>query len=315
MTKILRLSLMPLCLAAIFTSVFSAAPKAAAKLSVKPAPRDVVSEWKGKTFFALEKNRLLAEYGYELYATAKLVKETAPADPALFTKDHRIKTAAIQGHKLTVTSAAKISGSIDVALVLSSDTLGLTLYGRTKNGSLEGLAAYDDLAFAKNRWLGKKVWSRRRLIDIYDSTASKFSEKVVSILEPLDVISVRFGTTPLPPNPVWLIVKAADGTQGLIPIRSSWINAVASDLRSGNPWDDDIFEADPRSLYKWDQYTWEVIDKHNVFVGMTEDQVKMSRGEPLKVTAEKVKGSATPRIVYQYETDIYRFESGVLVAQ
>ncbi len=43
-------------------------------------------------------------------------------------------------------------------------------------------------------------------------------------------------------------------------------------------------DADPRLKHKWGAAVWSVIEKGQVYVGMTEEQVKMSWGEPEKVT-------------------------------
>ncbi|MBD3317508.1 MAG: hypothetical protein GF344_17090 [Chitinivibrionales bacterium] len=236
------------------------------------------SQWRGKRFVMVEKVRMFRKFGYLLYTSPQLDSATSAPNPAVALKNHRLKYDVFAGGVVTVTAVEEQDDGEYLA-TFQTDTMGLTVYGKTRNGIIEGIHAEEDLVAARDRWLGQTVFSRRRLIDTYDSAASRFATTPVSITEPLEVVAVRWGMTPLPPKPIWLVVQRADGSRGIIPVNYSWTNVPPQKRTDGLPWSMDILEEDPRS-YGWEDEIWEAIDETKLLTGMTTKQVRLSWGEP-----------------------------------
>jgi|GEM_PF-818952 len=258
----------------------SASPEKPSKRQLQEPATIPVAQWPGKTFIILEKVEMFRKFGHYLYTTQGLDNDPKPCDTAIELPNHRLKYEPFARRTIKVLLTTRLpDGEYLVSALL--DTLNLTVYAKTSRGVIEGLLLHDDLVEAGWRWTGATVYSRRRLIDTYDSTRSTFSNVKVSILEPLTVVAVRPGIIPLPPKPIWLIVERPDKTRGIIPLSWSWTNVLEEKQTPGLPWDQDILEHNPRTLYPdWEPYTWETIDKHNVYKGMTRQQVLMSWGTP-----------------------------------
>lgn len=268
-------------------------------------------EWAQKQFMLLEKTRMFQKFGYELYSSPNFSKETKPANPAIAHKNHRLKYDVFKGTVITATKVTKQkNGTYHITFKTKTD--GKLIYGKTKNNIIEGLALYLDFQNAKKRWKGKTIYAKRRCIETYDSINSRFTSIKVSATEPLKVKDIRWGITPLPPKFLWLIVERRDSSQGIIPINYSFTNVLVKNTTTIFPWNDDIYEKDPRKLYSWDEYVWNTIDKHNIFTGMSQKQVSFSWGEPHKKTTSKDKKGKNITTC-TYDGNILTFKNGVLV--
>ena len=118
--------------------------------------------------------------------------------------------------------------------------------------------------------------------------------------------------TPLPVNPIWLVVRTADSTEGFIPVRVSWTNTMIDRRTDRRPWDEDIYETDPAVLYEWDENMWETINNHRVILEMTADQVTASWGYPLSV--EPLREDSTSDEIWTYPSQKLHFHDNKLVA-
>jgi hypothetical protein len=254
---------------------------------------------------------MFGKFGYEFYDSPRLGTETAPARVKIALKNHRLRADLFAGRALTAVSVQTRRDS-QFLVAFTLDTLGDTAWGVTRDGAIEGLALLDDLAAARKRWAGTTVYSRRRLIDVYDSSTSTFSSIKVSISEPLKVTDVAWGRTPLPPKPVWIVVQRADGVRGLIPVNMSWTNVLSSKRRSGMPWEDDLLGEDPRKTHRWDDAVWETIDNHNVIPGMTREQARLSWGDP-KEQRDSTAADGRKIAVWRYDAGTLVFPGDSLV--
>jgi hypothetical protein len=272
-----------------------------------------VARWTGKKFFILEKAIPFQEYGFELYTAPYVLKASATLKSDLVLPNRRLRYLPFFGTCITATSVCT-QGKGEYIVSFLTDTLKMTVYGTTKHGTIEGIAPADDLEKARKRWLGTTVYSRRRTIDQYDSLTATFTSKKVSLLESLTVADVRWGILPLPPKPVWLIVRCQDSSEGIIPVYSSWTNVQESFKTGERPWDADIFEKNPKELYPWDSYVWETIDKHSISLGMTTDQVRISWGEPQKIQRIPVPDKKKVTL-YFYDAKKLSFENDSLVKE
>ena len=105
--------------------------------------------------------------------------------------------------------------------------------------------------------------------------------RLKTVVSTLKVVSIRWGITPLPPKSLWLIVERENGNKGFIPINYSWTNVLQTEEAAVLPWENDIFEQDPREMFAWEERIWETIDNHNICTQMTTEQVLFSWGEPI----------------------------------
>jgi hypothetical protein len=238
-----------------------------------------VSEWTGRRFVLLEKVKMFRRFGYPLYLSPSLDSTTGTFDTTVALADSRLRYEPFAGTMITVDSVTALDNG-EYGITATTDTLGLTVYGRTTDGTIEGLCLAQDLPAARARWKGATVYPRRRLVDSYDSAASRFSGIKVSITRPLTVTDVRWGMIPLPPKPIWLVVRDGDSLDGIIPVHYSWTNVQEKSRVGTVPWDEEILEENPRETWQWDSLVWEAIDKASILSNMTTGQVRLSWGEP-----------------------------------
>ncbi len=271
-----------------------------------------VSQWLGKKFRLLRKTKIFQKFGYELYTSPKFSEETLPPDTTIELSNHRIKYNLFKCKTVSAIDVKEMSNK-EYVIVFKTDTMDLTLYGKTRNGIIEGLAFDSDLKSAEKRWKGKKIYSKRRCIDIFDSSSSSFTSIKVSIAEPLLVGSINWGIVPLPPKSLWLVVERLNGARGIIPVNYSWTNVPKNERTTGMPWDEDIFEKNPRDIYQWEEYVWEIIDKHNIFTGMTTQQVLFSWGRPNEIRSEKFAGTEK-KCIYFYDGKKLHFVNDTLTS-
>lgn len=243
-----------------------------------------VEKWQNKKYFVLRKPPLFRKFGYELYLTSKLSATTAALDTATEAEKHHGRYSLLAGKTLTVTGVEKAGG--EYLVTFSEEKGGRTLFAKTHNGAIEGLARADDLDSATRRWTGKTVYSRRRFIDTYDSVTGAYGRIKVRIQDNLKVTGVSWGLTPLPPKPLWINVETAMHEKGFIPVCMSWANVMTDKIKPGLPWTEELFETNPKELYAWDSLTWVAINGHTIVSGMNKEQVLVSWGQPHKVTLD-----------------------------
>lgn len=197
-----------------------------------------------------------------------------------------MKCGALAGTTMTVVS---VEAHGDEWLVgFEGGSRGRTFHAKTSEGALHEFAFGDDLDSARKRFQGGVVYSARGFLN---RTADRGTGSIkVRLQEPLTVLEVRPGQTPLPAKPFWLFVRTRQGAKGCIPFYFSWTNVRASLQHEGNPWDDDFFEYDPAAVYEADGATWEIINSHHVRTGMTRDQVRLSWGRPREKTQGTFEG-------------------------
>lgn len=266
-----------------------------------------VEDWPGNTFVLIPKVPMFQKFGYHLYDSPLLDEETQPADTTAVLKNHRLK---YDRYKLAQITALTVSPQADGEYVISFQVDSPSVepsivYGKTSNGTLEGIALASDLADARRHWLGDTVYSRRRILDRYDSSEAKFSSMGVSISTPLQVIDVHWGMIPLPPKPIWLEVESPTGPKGIIPIHFSWTNVLENMRTDGLPWEADVLAKNPRNTRDWPDEIWTAIDAHKVTTGMTSEQVEMSWGEP-NSTETREDGT----VIWSFDRGKVRFVDG-----
>lgn len=242
-----------------------------------------VKDWVGKEFIILEKQNMFKHFGYEL-----TLSETMP-DTALETgAQHRLRCDKFCGRTLTVLS---VQPQDSEWIVQFTDSLGIKIIGKTHKEAINEAALKSDLESAKKRWLGRAVYSKKGVISTLLEDKTGFGSLKVRIQDPLKVYDVIWGITPLPVNPIWLMVKTSEGKQGFLAVRYSWSNTMSDVITSKNPWDEDLFEKNPESIYSWTLDMWDTVNKHLIVTGMTRDQVLLSWGEPVSIIKNPNSGS------------------------
>lgn len=261
-------------------------------------------QWIGKKVKVLPKQKLVCAQGYTLSTCRNNRCDTTPLDPSWEHANHRVRCDKISGDSLFVEAVEpdKDEWLITFAHIPTEKRL----YARTHKKAISEIAYSDDLEAARRRWMSTCVFSKKGVISVNESASGTAIKSMrINIQDSLLVVDVRWGMTPLPVKPIWLIVKTHDGKQGFIPVRYSWTNTMTDQQTDRLPWEDDIFETNPAFLYDWDENMWELINNHRVIIGMTPDQVSTSWGYPVSV--EKTPSSPSQDEIWTYPSQELHF--------
>jgi hypothetical protein len=283
----------------------AASQKATSAATVAPAPAlhatdstlfVPVPRWVNRKFTVLRKQKLFRQFGYELYLSKDLAGSKTPLDTSFETPKRHLRSDKVAGTTLVATAVEPAGDEFLVSFHAAG--IGRTVFGKTHKGAIEGIASIADLDSAARRWDGAFVYSRRRFINTYDSITGNYGTVKVRVQDKLRVTGVSWGLTPLPTNPLWLAVEAPTKEKGFIPIAMSWTNTMADKIRQEPPWTEDLFEANPMDIYKWDSLTWNAINNHTIVSGMTKDQVIVSWGRPHTVSTDSSRHTCTEQWLY-----------------
>jgi hypothetical protein len=255
-----------------------------------------VRQWVGKKFIVLDKPKLFRKFGYELYLTKDLSTSIRHIDTSLETDKHHLRYDRYCGRTITVVAVEPLAD--EWLISFSQERGGPQLYAKTHKGAVEGIALTEDLDKAAAQWVGRTVYSRRRFIDTYDSANGAFGTLKVNIQDRLKVTVVRWGTTPLPPKPLWLCVTTNDKETGFIPVSQSWTNVMKDKIGGQLPWGEDVFEKNPLEIYSWDSSIWSAINSHTIVSGMNREQVRVSWGPPHRVVTDTLKQRCVEQWMY-----------------
>jgi hypothetical protein len=233
--------------------------------------------WLNESFVLLPKSTMFQRFGYELYKCA----DTAMCnsyDTFLTLTNKRAKYERFSGDTLIVTAVNRNTGN-EWVVTFSDKRYSATLFAFTRKSALSEMVLLRDIEAAKKRWCGKTVFSRKGVISVAGSNGNLSSLKV-RMFDSLHVYDVRLGLTPLPVNPIWIMVRTRNGADGFIPVRYSWSNVMSEQISDDIPWGEEIIEFNPVQHFNWDTMIWEIIENHRVTIGMNQDQVFMSWGRP-----------------------------------
>ncbi|NLE02683.1 MAG: hypothetical protein GX640_22690 [Fibrobacter sp.] len=255
---------------------------------IQPPLNLSVSDWVGHTFIVLKKQSPFNQYGYELYTCKDLDSCKNEVDTSYEHPTHRIRCDKLNGHILQVITSEPLG--TEYLLTFKDLQTGLMIYGKTHKQCIKEIVFTGDTTYARMRWLNKSVFSRKGVISTVQNGQNGFGSLKVNIQDSLKVVDIAVGTTPLPVNPIWLVVQVKDSRQGFIPVRASWTNTMSDKIKSTEAWTDDIMESDPTSVYSWDSTIWELINNHRIVKDMTKEQILLSWGEPLNRLQKQYNG-------------------------
>lgn len=157
------------------------------------------------------------------------------------------------------------------------------LRARTTDGSerVTGMALVDDIENARAQWQGQTLWCKESRLVTHDATTGQVSYVTIKKYAPVKVVEVGAGWNE--EKPIRFVLETADGKRGFLDLNLSGTN-VFKEARHLHRFEHCFLTADPRLQYKWPPQTWKLIEQGQIAAGMTAEQVKLSWGEPDKIT-------------------------------
>jgi hypothetical protein len=281
---------------------------AGAEVSPKMSSLNLTPEqWVGHNFLFLDLAADKRAEGYEIF-TEDQAKRGFRGDRSV-----RVSYAEHVGKRITVTDVVRYSAGDsreDYVVHFKENDTGKRLVGRTMSGQLEGLVLEADLLQARQQFMGKTVYVKRRILEgAYDPHANMTPMAVTArIGGAVQVLDVYAGIQSR--EPIWLIVLV-NGQKAILPIAYSWTNMPVNAWTGNPPWEDDLFTEDPRAKLGWSEALWRQIESCIVQEGMTKDQVRLSWGPPVFIDNNT---SGSSKAIWNYGTQVLRFTGDNLTA-
>jgi hypothetical protein len=249
-----------------------------------PFPYHPIGSWVGKRFIFLPKPKGSESGTYEDFS--RLVTHQKYA-----------------GRVARVVTANDSGASAFIEFQMEDDGERLRVFTVANKESVRGMAFLDDIENARKQWAGKTVWGKMLMISCYDEQSGAITMTAVKKFGPLKVVDVVPGWDE--EKPARFKLETLDGKQGFVDLNLSGTN-VQKEVRYLSRFEDHLMAENPRLKYKWRADVWSAIEKGQVYAGMTEEQVKMSWGEP-----EKISRTAAGD-VWTYPSGALVFKKGVL---
>jgi hypothetical protein len=258
-----------------------------------------VIDWIGKTFIFLEQPKSLQQYGYKLYLD-KIYSIKRGYNPELETDVKDLRYDKFVGKIIKVIEIENDpSWHGDYTVTFNVEELNKKIYGSTYKGYIDGIALFDDLSKAKKRWLGKTIYSKWRVILTYSAGLNDWGEEKIKIGDPLKVKDIWWGFYST--RPLWIIVETARGEKGYIDTAFSWTNIYSDRWTENRPWENDLFEFNPKKKYNWSSEIWELINNGEVRIGMNKEQARLSWGKPEKINKDIYEGRIKEQWIYKVQ--------------
>lgn len=252
-------------------------------------------QWVNLSFVLLPKPVMFQRFGYEVYRCADS-RKCGESDSFYVLSNNRIKYDRFFNDTLKVIAVnRKQDGEWMISFL--SGRHSINLFAHTKKAALSEMVLLKDFEAASRRWIGRSIFSSKGVISS-NGTNGNLSSVKVRRFDSLKVYDVRYGLTPLPVNPIWLMIKSGNGIEGFIPVRYSWSNVMTDQVHEGLPWADEILEFNPLKRYSWDAAIWELIENHRIAIGMEREQIIMSWGRPIQKSDTTLNGSKLQCWIY-----------------
>jgi hypothetical protein len=249
-----------------------------------PFPYHPIGSWVGKRFIFLPKPKGSESGTYEDFS--RLVTHQKYA-----------------GRVARVVSANDSGASAFIEFQMEDDGERLRVFTVANKESVRGMAFLDDIENARKQWAGKTVWGKMLMISCYDEQSGAITMTAVKKFGPLKVVDVVPGWDE--EKPARFKLETPDGKQGFVDLNLSGTN-VQKEVRNLSRFEDHLLPENPKLKYKWKADVWSAIEKGQVYPGMTEEQVKMSWGEPDKITR------TAAGEVWTYTSGALVFKKGIL---
>ena len=296
MKKITRIALQ-FTLVAIFSVVALAQPETRQNVTPEkksesktveaaptPFPYHPIGSWVGKRFIFLPKPKGSESGTYEDFSRSVTHQKYA-------------------GRVARVVSANDSSASAYIEFEMEDDGERLRVFTVANKESVRGMALLDDIENARKQWAGKTVWGKMLMISSYDEQSGAIGMTAIKKFGPLKVVDVVPGWDE--EKPARFKLETPDGKQGFVDLNLSGTN-VQKEVRYLSRFEDHLLAENPRLKYKWKADVWSAIEKGQIYPGMTDEQVKMSWGEPEKITRTAAGD------VWTYTSGALVFKKGIL---
>jgi hypothetical protein len=249
-----------------------------------PFPYHPIGSWVGKRFIFLPKPKGSESGTYEDFS--RLVTHQKYA-----------------GRVARVVSANDSGASAFIEFQMEDDGERLRVFTVANKESVRGMALLDDIENARKQWVDKTVWGKMLMISSYDEQSGAITLTAVKKFGPLKVVDVVPGWDE--EKPARFKLETPDGKQGFVDLNLSGTN-VQKEVRYLSRFEDHLLAENPRLKYKWRADVWSAIEKGQIYPGMTEEQVRMSWGEPEKLTR------TAAGEVWTYSNGALVFKKGIL---
>lgn len=261
-------------------------------------------QWVGHNFVFLALPADKQAEGYGIFAIDQAVRG--------FQEDRSVRLSYLPnvGKLVTVTNvSAYTAGDNKYDYVVSMTEVGTgdKLVGRTSRGSLEGLALVEDIVKARQQFLGKTIYPKRRSLEAVNVQPNGIDPTSVTIQigAAVTVTDVYAGIQSR--EPIWLIVSV-NGQEAILPIAYSWTNQTVNTWTQSPPWQTALFMDNPRNSLGWSTALWKQIESGTVKEGMTKSQVRLSWGPPNRVD------QGAGESAWFYGTTVLKFTGDKLIA-
>lgn len=276
----------------------AAEPKAVPQQSVNCNVTIPLAEFVGKKIVFLAKTVQFQRYGYQSWHFQGV------SYPSPSYQDLAGKVGTIVSIDMSKGEDAMFK---DVVVKMDDD--GRLVTTQALHDTISDVVFLNDIDFAKNHYVGKMLWIKTRSVRTTQDVETYDGIKVRKF-SGVKIVGVVPGTFQY--DPLDFVIQTDDGQQALVPTAVSNTN-VSSDMISSYQkmgtemcrFNNSFFTENPRTKYNWPEAIWRNIELERVVVGMTLEQVIMSKGEPRAFNETKTANTYSAQLVYDNNVYIY----------
>ncbi len=194
-------------------------------------------------------------------------------------------------------------------VIVKMDNTGKLVTTQALRDTITDIVLLDDIEFAKSRYVQKTFWIKTRSVrDSQDIEA--YDGIKIRKYSPVKVIDIVPGTFQY--DPVDFVIETEDHKMALVPSSVS-VSNVSADIMSSYRkmgskmcgFDKHFLTENPRLRYNWPEAVWRNIELERVVVGMTLEQVIMSKGQPSDFNETKTSNTYSAQLVYSDNVYVY----------
>jgi hypothetical protein len=249
-----------------------------------------VEAWTGEKFILMPRNRYDAKRGY-------IIKKTPTSDISY------VPYLRYKGKVITVRQVLKDPRFPDTHNIFF-EVDGTREHFITTDffGFVYGWALKRDIDYARDHYVGKTLWLRNPEADTYDAATQKTEYFKVKNLQPVKVIDIVLSDTE-----GWPLRFILEDKQKRQFFKVAKLSGANSDpiLKSAYRFNDVFFTEDPRKKYTWDESIFAALENGKLFVGMSQEQARISWGNPIEINRTISGNRAVEQWVYGGKRYVY----------